>query len=53
MLYLMYPTPSKRRNVIGGLTEELFMKNRINISVLLKLFETQFFIYIFFKFTVK
>lgn len=53
MLYFMYPTPSKRRNVIGGLTEELFMKNRINISVLLKLFETQFFIYIFFKFTVK
>lgn len=53
MLYLMYPTPSKKRNVIGGLMEELFMKNRINISVLLKLFETQVFIYIFFKFTVK
>lgn len=49
MLYLMYPTPSKRRSVTGGLTEELFMKNRIDISLLLKLFEIQFFIYIFFK----
>lgn len=42
LLYLMYLTPSKRRNVIGGLTEELFMKNRIDICLLLKLFEIVF-----------